>query len=207
MNDPALRQIASDISIISIALLGVTFILLSIAWRGFLQRWLTMPREQRRPLMKASFIMMLPILFPVGVASVIGAYWPTLVQGSVMLFMMLSAVIATIYILFTGFRKLYRYILKKQGEPVPIKLDGTAMIYSYSLMLLAIAVFCNAFALIGTIQTAMDIDIGPFQPENFNFAKWLLTDAVFFFVTGIFTTGYAYLDDKSSEWKMSKTKE
>ncbi len=207
MNDPALRQIASDISLISIALLGVTFILLSIAWRGFLQRWLTMPREQRRPLVRASFIMILPILLPIVVATAVGAYWPTLVQTSYILVIMLLAVIATLYIVFVGFRKLFRYLLRKQGEPVPIKLDGTSIVYSCALMLLAIAVFCNAFALLGTINTAMDINIGPFQPENFNFARWLLTDAVLFFVGGMFTTGYAYLDDKSSEWKTSKTKE
>lgn len=207
MNDPALRQIASDISIISVALLGVTFILLSIAWRGFIQHWLTMPREQRRPLVRVSFIMILPILLPIGVASAVGAYWPTLAQSSVMLVMMLLAVIATIYILFSGFRKLYKYLLKKQGEPVPIKLDGTAIVYSYSLILLAIAVFCNAFALLGTINTAMDMYISPFQPENFNFARWLLIDAVLFFVSGMFATGYAYLDEKSSEWVTAKTKE
>ena len=121
--------------------------------------------------------------------------------------MVLLAIIATLYILFVGFRKLFRYLLRKQKRSSPIKLDGTTMIYSYSLMLLAAAVFCNAFALIGTVNTAMDIHISPYEPQNFNLARWLLTDAIFFFVAGMFCSAYSYLNDKSNEWKTPKSKE
>jgi hypothetical protein len=207
MTDPTVRQIASDITLIAIALLAVTFVLLSLTWKGFLQRWLKMPSEQRKPLVKTSFILMIPIILPLGVTTAIGTYWPTIVRASYILVMILLAIIATLYILFVGFRKMFRYLLRKQKGLSPIKIDSIAIVYSCSLMLLAMSVFCNAFALIGTINTAMDIHISQYEPQDFNLARWLLTDAVLFFVTGMFASAYAYLDDKSSEWKTPKSKE
>ena len=43
----------------------------------------------------------------------------------------------------------------------------------------------------------MDINIGGYQAEDFTLSKWLLSDAIMFFVSGTFGTVFSYLSDIS----------
>jgi hypothetical protein len=96
VTDAVERQIASDISVIALALLAVTFVLLSLTWKGFAKRWAKMPVEQRRPLARAGFWMVLPVATPSLMASLVGSYWPELFQATAFLVFMLLGAIATL---------------------------------------------------------------------------------------------------------------
>jgi hypothetical protein len=96
--------------------------------------------------------------------------------------------------------------MKRQPTTPNPKLDGTTVVYSQSLVMLGGSIFCNSFALLATINTAMDIHLGPYEQQNFDLARWLMIDAIMFFVAGMALGGWAFLDDRTSKWSTSRRK-
>ena len=201
MTENITRDIAVLVSVISIALLGVTFVLISLAWKGFESRFTSLPRSERRELVKRCFISITPILILVIVVTVVGVNSPDLVQLSAFLVMLGLGAIAILYLLVSGIQRFVYFISRRNKESSSVKLDESTTLYFISLLFLAISVFCTVWALIGIIPSALEINISPYQAQDFNWARWFLIDGILFFVAGIFGTGISYLSDRSRYWK------
>lgn len=207
MVESSIQEIAADISLISIALLGVSFILTALAWKGFNELFVSLPRDERRELVKRYFIPFIPVLITVSIVTAVGVEAPELVQLSYLLVMLGFGVISILYLIFYSIQRLFYFIMRRKKERKAIKVDSATGYYFASLVILAISIFCSVFALFGVIFTALDINISPNQTNDFLFAKWLLADAVLFFTFGVFITAWAYLYDKSRSWKKGDREE
>ena len=193
------RELAALVAIVSIALVGTTIVLFPPAWRGFEERFLKLPSIEGKTVIKTTFILLCPILILVGTATVIGVYWPDLVQEAVLLVMFLLLAIA---ILSMPVVLVLRRIRKTQK---PRKPDELSLLYFTALIFLTLCIICSLFALIGVTPTMLMIEIGPYGPENFNWGRWMLNDGVLFFVCGIWILGFAYIDDRTRLWKAKKS--
>lgn len=153
--DDVTRELAALAAIVSIALIGITVALLPTAWRGFEQRFLKLPSIERKTVIKNMFIIFCPILIIVGTWTVIGVYWPDLVQVAVLLVMLLLTTIAIFYMIVS-------FILRKIGKSQkPRKPDDSALLYFAAFTFLALGIMCSLFALAGVTPTMLMIEIGP----------------------------------------------
>jgi len=200
MTHDVMREIASNVTIISLALLAVAFILMSLSWKGFEDKFRSMRRDERRELLKSSLLPLLLVLLFTGIFTLIGIYSPKTFQISTILVMLGFIVIIILYLVAAGIRKLY-FILRKKRQPTVVKLDEATLIYFISLTYLTISVFYSIFAMIGSIPVAMEIDVIPNQANNFNESRWFLLDSILFFVCGTLATGVSFLMHRTQEWK------
>ena len=193
------RELAALVAIVSMTLVGTSVILLRPAWRGFEQRFLKLQPIERKAVIKNTSLLVVPILILIGIATAVGVYRPDLVQAAVFFVMLLIAAIA---ILSTPVVLILRRVRK---APKPQKPDELSLIYFAALIFLTLCIICSLFALIGVTPTMLMIEIGPYDPDNFNAARWMAQDGVFFFVCGILMLGFAYIDDKTRLWKAKKS--
>jgi len=192
------RELAALVAIVSIALIGTTVVLLPPAWRGFEQRFSKLPSIERKTVIRNTVIIFCPILILVGTWTVIGVYWPDLVQAAVFLVILLLAAIAIFYMIVS-------LILRRIGKAQkPHKPDELALLYFAALTFLALGIMCSLFALVGVTPTMLMIEIGPYGPKNFNWGRWMVQDGVFFLICGILALGFAYIVDRTRPWKAKK---
>ncbi|MFC2045598.1 hypothetical protein ACFLUH_02860 [Chloroflexota bacterium] len=194
MPEDITRELAALVAIVSIALIGATVVLLPLAWKRFEKKFLKLPSYKRKGIMKNSLIVIIPIFTLVGIQTIIGVYWPSNFQEIVVSLMLLFMVIYIPVVL----------VLKRKGKiQKQSKLDNLPFIYFLILVFLASSIMFSVFALLGVTPTMLAIEIGPYNPENFNSGRWMLQDSIFLFVSGIWMLGFAYLDDRTREWKAS----
>jgi len=205
MVESSIQEIAANVSVISIALLGVTLILIALAWKGFNALFVLLPRSERRELVKRNFLPFIPTLIVVGIVTAVGVNSPQMVQTSYLLAVLGVAVILALYLLFRGIQRLIYFIIRRKKKTKVVKVDSATSYYFVAMLTLAISIFCSVFSLFGVINTALDINISPNQLNDFLLAKWLLSDGVVFFTVGIFITALAYFYDKSRYWGKKET--
>jgi uncharacterized BrkB/YihY/UPF0761 family membrane protein len=115
------------------------------------------------------------------------------------------AAISVLYSAIIGIKKLINIIFRKKKTSKNVsKIDELTVLYFMSLIFLGLTVFLCLFAILASMSTAMDLNMGGYQSQDFNSAKWLLSDAVMLFVSGTLGTGYSYLIDRSKIWRNAK---
>jgi uncharacterized membrane protein len=200
-----MTDIATNITIISLALLAVVFILIALAWKGFENRFIRLSSDDKKLLGSTVLIPLVPILLLMVVTTWVGTYSPSLVPASAFLTMLGLAAISVLYSAIIGIKKLINIIFRKKKTSKNVsKIDELTVLYFMSLIFLGLTVFLCLFAILASMSTAMDLNMGGYQSQDFNSAKWLLSDAVMLFVSGTLGTGYSYLIDRSKIWRNAK---
>jgi uncharacterized membrane protein len=183
----------------------VVFILIALVWKGFEEKFIALSTNERKSMSKNVLIQLIPMLSLLVVTTWAGTYSPSFVNVYAFLTMLALAAIAVLYLAIIGVKRLIEFLLrKKKISQVENKINETAILYFISLILLSLTVFCCLFAILGSISTAMDINLGGYQAQDYNMSKWLLSDAVVLFISGTFGTGYSYLSDRSKNWRNTK---
>lgn len=200
MISDSLRSVSSDVVVISIALFGVNFGLIALFWRRFTSSFMTLSLHWRRQYLKPVFIsFVLPILIPLAVYTIVGVYYPSLAPNSVILVMMLIAGILFLWLLFKGVRWVIDRIRgARKPKESKTKLDGNILICIYCVACLGLSALCSLFSLLFAGSSALDIYVGHNQVETFNWARWILNDAIFLFVIGAFEMAWLYILPKRS---------
>ena len=193
------RQIASDASVIAIALMAASFVLIAVVWKSFQVRFYQLEFEQRKELVKSLIIILAPILFFYAVATSVGSKWPELLQPSGILAMLLVVIALLIYLVVS---KIMHFLQKRQPKPAKPKVDGNLFVCSFTLAMLGLSVLCNALALFGVISIALSIDLPNVSSYDFNLSRWLLLDGTGFFVSGILGTAYSVMSRRKPDDKV-----
>jgi len=198
-------NVASNITLISLALLAVVFILIALAWKGFENRFISLSSDEKKLLGKTVLIPLVPILVLMVVTTWVGTYSPSLVPASAFLTMLGLAAISILYSIIIGIKKFINFIFRKRkSSKTANKIDETTVLYFMSLIFLGLAVFLCLFAILGSMSTAMNLNMGGYQSEDFNSSKWLLSDSIMLFICGTLGTGCSYLIDRSKIWRKAK---
>jgi hypothetical protein len=195
MISDSLRSVSSDVVVISIALLGLTIGLIALLWRRFTSGFMTLSRHWRKVYFQAVFITFaLPILIPLAVYTIVGVYYPSLAQNSVVLVMMLIAGILLLWLFFKGVRWVIDQIRgARKPKESKTKLDVNILICIYSVACLGLSALFSLCSLLSASSSALDIYIGQNQVENFNWARWILNDAILLFVIGVLEMAWLYM--------------
>ena len=185
-----ISDLASLIGVQAVAIIGVSLILISTAWKGFENTYFPLSSQQKKTVITNSVIPFVIIIVLLAGATISGVYAPTLVAAIVLLIMIL---ITIILIISTPIIIILRKVKKTPKSQEP---DVVCTFYFFSVLLLASCILCTIGALMGVTSTMLDIHIGPYERENFEFGRWLVWDGTFFFATGIVQIGLAYITDK-----------
>lgn len=198
MPEDTTRELAALVAIVSMTLVGTSLILLRPAWRRFEQSFSKLRPRERRAVIKTTSLLVAPILVLIGIVTVVGVHWPDLVQAAVVFAMLLFAAIAIVLI------PTVLILRRARRAQKPRKADESSLMYFAALIFLTLCIVCGLFAVIGVTPTMLMVEIGPYDVGNFDAARWMTLDGVFFFVCGILMLGFAYLDDRTRLWKAKR---
>ena len=189
------RTIAALVAVVSIALIGVTYPLISRAWQVFEARYFSLNILEKKKVMSALMKTVLFILiFPISI-TFSGIYFPGYEQE--VFFLVMLAVIA-IFILFMPIWFIQFIIRKiKRIKQTPSKPDEPSLEYGFVLFFFAFSIFCSICSLFAVSSDMLNISIGPYNAENFNWGRWLMIDAIIFFMSGIYTFVLVYIKNRA----------
>ena len=188
------REIASNIMVIGIALLGVTFVVLSISWNGFKEVYYSLPLKIKKQLIELTVIANAIIVIPTVTVTVVGVRDPSLVEASGVLTFMALIVIFFVYTIAT---LIMRWLQNKPLRDDFSKLDTGAFAHTQALLNFVFCIFCSAGAIWSATDSALDISVGQYTQDNFEFARWMLRDSVLFFMVGLLMLSVSLLLRKS----------
>lgn len=196
------RQIASDASVIAIALIAASFVLIAVVWKIFDIRLHELGFEQRKELGRSLIVLLAPVLFLYAVATFVGSKWPDLLEPSGIAAMLLLILGFLIYFVVSKIMHLRR---RHQQKPMQLKLDDNLVSCSWTLAILGLSVMCSALSLFGVISIALSVKLPNVSSYDFYLSRWLLLDGVAFFVSGILGTVYSVITGIKSDDKTTKT--
>ena len=189
------RELAALMAIVSIALVGTTFVIIPTVWKRLNERLKDLSHSQKRITKITALFVFTPIVLLIGAATIAGIYCPDFVQEAVLLVLASLTAVSLVYLLVQGIKKIAAKV-KGKKETKPPRADTECLFYTMTLFYLGGTVSFSLFALLLVSPLMLDIELGPYNPENFEGAKWFLSDAIFFFVVGIITFGIAYITSK-----------
>jgi hypothetical protein len=143
-----------------------------------------------------------PILIIVAIATGVGIYNEALVPSITFIIIALIDVLFVIVMLISAIKFAVRWLLNiKKGPAIPPeKLDPLAFQYFICVNSFGITVFCALLSLFGIAQTMLGIQIGPQDIHAYNLSRWLLLDAIVYFVSASFILGATRLQDGTQGW-------
>jgi Na+/proline symporter len=201
MDEELTRAIASDISIISITLLAITFGLFALNWKGFHDLFIKLKREEQIELIKIFtpiILITIVFLFAVVRGKVMYSNWEQL-QSYILALFYIILIFFGIFITAKLIKFVIDFLASRKKKENPIKLNPAITIYYMSLWFVGISILCSVFALISSINTALYVESGFDKIDDVNDAKWFLISGVLLFSSCIFTSACAYFIDKTKK--------
>lgn len=189
MVDPSDQQVAALVALVAIALLGIEFAVIKKAWQLFERRYLALPREERKHVALSALWVILPIIIMVGIFIYTRLHIPEEYNDEAFLFLL---IIFSLLLLLSSF---IAWIIRKIRKRSAYKPDIAGLLSFISMVVLAISIFCNMFALSGVSATMLNVKAGPYGPQNYMFGKWLLISALAFFSVWMILHTYTFVED------------
>jgi hypothetical protein len=204
MGEEINRAIASDISVISIALMAITFILISLAWKGINTAFLAIESSKRIEVLRKGVIAIIPFILLLTLLITIGIKAKNIDEFDNYIICVLIGFVVFIIIciflekLIKHIPKLLNFVNKIKH---PFKMNTPAEGYCISLYILGLSVFFNIFSLFYSIIITLDINYIPVDVEDFNTIKWTLIDSIISFTLGILFLARVHLKEMVAKLK------
>ena len=191
-----LQSVATNIVVISVALLTVTIVVSSFAWRGLLHNTGLLSLQGRREI-SAAIIWVNAVFFTFfGFVIAMAYVGPDMVQIVIFFGALILGAIEMVYFAFIFFRyilrhrRLPRFQFSRSKEPDVEGREKVGMVvYSASVFNLTLATFSFAFSVV----TAMDATVGTgirLNPaEDVDFSRWTLSAGTLSFFFGFMLLG------------------
>ncbi len=181
------QQLAALVALVSVSIIGVAILLISKIWNGFENTSVGLTIPERRLINRILLLGFGPLLLFLFITDFIGVYAPVLFQPVARSLFLLFLVIWIISIL------VFRIIRwKKKAQPSP-RIEPLPLLYRTTLIWIALCIFTCLIALFGVAYPMLNIEIGPFNQENFNWARWFLVDGILFFIMGVLTFAFMHI--------------
>jgi len=185
INQDVTQQLAALVAVVSVAIIGVAFMLVPSVWKGLTESSVIANSIEKRAMYQALFIIITPFLGLLAVIDLFGIYAPSLVQAAITISLLILMILMLVILLRVKNKSnLFDNIL-----PLPF-------LYGNTLVWIALCILSSLFALLGVASTMLNIVIGPFALDNFNFAKWCLFDGIFFFFISIIDFAFIFMFQK-----------
>lgn len=184
------QQLAALVAVVSVAIIGVAMLLISPTWKRFEQTSFGLTIPEKRIINRIILLSFGPLLLFIFITNFIGVYAPGLFQPAARILYLLVLVIWIISILSS---QVIKWIRKSKPSP---KLASLPFMYRITLVWLILCIFFCLIALIGVTPAMLNIEIGPFNQDNYNWGRWFLFDGIIYFFIGIFCFAFASIEEK-----------
>jgi hypothetical protein len=194
--DELTRAIAALVAVVSLAMIDISVHLLPKCWNRFQHYSRTVSAPRRKLMSPLLVVSHLPIVLAL-IFALLGMKLPSYMPD---IFIFVIIGMTLLVLLIEGGAEIKRRIKKETAVKIG-KIEVYAPMYFTVLSYMTFSIFFNIFALIGVSSTMLLINIGPFEPENFEWGKWCLFIAIFAFCAGIGMFGLTLALDKTSHKK------
>ncbi len=189
MVTPLEQQVAALVALVSVALIGIQFAIIKRVWQLFERRCLALPRKERNNVALKGLWVFVPILI-VNAIFIYSRVYVT-AEDSVNVFIFLMAIFIVLLLL----SSFIVWIIRKVRKTKVHKPDKAGL-YSFLAMVIFIAsILCNVVALLGVSATMLNVEAGPYGPQNYTFGKWILISGISFFYIWMFSYAFAFAED------------
>ena len=209
MQDAELQAVATNIVVISVALLAITLAVLTNAWQRLLHYIGLLSTQGRRDISNLLAGLLMASLIVYGALIAMGIVGPDLVQAVIFFVVLAIDIIGVGYLAFifiwniVWHHRLPR--LRRSKEPDVEEWEKVGMIfYSASTFNLLLAAFSFTVSVLGATETTVGINIRPDPAEDVDFSRWSLTAGISAFFLGLMLLAfgkyadlYRFLDSKS----------
>jgi hypothetical protein len=193
-----INQLAPAVSVMSIAIIGVSVLMIAASWKGLERSYLSLSTPLWHASKRASLVAFSLIFILMGATTVTGVYASTMtVAVYFWVIIIITAIVMLLIIVASILRK-----SKKFRRPHPP--DMVCSMYHFSLLLNVTGILCNIVLLVGITTSMINMKIGSIRIGNMELARWLVLDGVICFVFVICATGMAYFLGKSNQLKTVK---
>ena len=193
MQDTEMQAIATNIVVISVALLAITLVMLSHTWRSFLHYFALLSAQGRRDInnLLIGFILVSSLVY--GALMAVGVVGFYTVQSVVLVVVLGLGLFGLGYLAYIAViiawnlirhRRLPR--LQRSKEPDVEEWEKYRVIfYSTSMFNLLLAAFSFAIAVIGAMDSTVGINVRPDPAEDVDFSRWALSAGTMAFFFGL----------------------
>jgi uncharacterized membrane protein YfcA len=190
---PMEQQIAGLVALVSVALIGVQFSVTSKVWRLFERLCLALPHEEKKHALLGGLWALLPIIIIQAIFIYSRVYVPPKYSNAMFVFLMI------IFALLLLFSSLITWIISKARKTKTHKANEAGLLSFLSMAIILLSIFCSISALTGVATTMLNVEVGPFGPENYTFGKWILLSAISLFFTWMLLHAYIFVKDYLKE--------
>lgn len=184
------QAIAALIAVVSMTLFGVELLVLREVWKKLDYYFLNLPKEKKRRVKWRVFIQ---VIFPsvaLGVYTITGIYDP---ENAPAIFFWVAFIFAVILTLAWPIARVTSRLKGKKESKITEEVDVSSILFVGSFVFLLIGMLISLMALVVVSATMLDITVGIWDIESYVLGRWVMLDAIIFFVLGIFMVGVAYL--------------
>jgi len=186
---PLDQQVAALVALVSISLIGIQFAIIHRVWQLFERGCLALPRKERNYVALSGLWVLLPIFIIEGIFIYSRIYVPTEYSNDAFMFLL---IIFALLLLFSSF---VVWIIRKVRKTKAHKPDKVGLYSFLSIFIFIASIFCSILALMGVSATMLNVEAGPYGPQNYTFGKWILLSAITFFFLWMFLHAYAFVED------------
>ena len=209
MQDTVLQDMATNIVVISVALLAVTIFLFAAAWQGLFQYVGLLSVQGRRDVSAMIFWSFVFFSAVFGVYIAMYYFGPEMVRIFIILGVYLLAVIEFIFFAFIFVWNILRHgrlpRFSRSKEPDVEEWEKVGMLaYSSSVFNIVLSVFSFVFSLVTAMDATVETGMRSNPAEDVDFSRWsLLAGTTAFFLgmmllgAGKFVDLYRFLDSKA----------
>ena len=193
MQDAEMQFIATNIVVISVALLAIVLVILSHTWQSFLHYFGLLSAQGRRDIsnLLLGFIVVSSIVY--GGLMAMGVVGPKLVQSAFLVVMLGLGIFSIGYLAYTAaivvwnlvwHRQLPRFPHSKEPDVEQWEKFGV-IFYSTAVFNLLLATISFAISVMGAMDTTVGINIRPDPAEDVDFSRWSLSAGTIAFFFGL----------------------
>jgi hypothetical protein len=197
--DEVSRELAALVCVVSLAMIGIIVGIFPHCWNRFKHYRLTLSPSVWKATWRLVPLLCLPILLILAYAFFNIETLNRMPNIFILFLCGIFLLLALIYIGVTIKRKIKKQIVS-EAEP-------HTLFYFTALSYMAVSVFFNVVALIGVSPKMLLISVGPLEPEDFEWAKWILVIGIFAFTMGITFFGITLAVDKARQLNNKVPKE
>jgi magnesium-transporting ATPase (P-type) len=192
------QQLGALVAVAAIAIIGVVILLIPPSWKGFERASVGLSSRQIRTAIRNALLYCSAIVLMIFVVDYFGIRSPLLVPSITILFLL---VIMAVLLILSPILQIINW-LKNIETSYPMAV--LPFMYTSTLLWNVLCILFSLVALIGVTPTMLNIEIGPINPDDFNWARWFLWDGILFFSAGIFAFATTYAFQESEQRKKRK---
>jgi len=185
-NQNITQQLSSLVAVVAVAIIGVAILLIPNLYKNFKNTFSFLTSIEKLYIFKITYFFFTTIVLILLITDFVGIYIPTLVQTIGWSLFVILTIILLVYLIISG-------LFRRHNRKSKPKLEILPYLYLNALVWTSSCIFACTIALFGVVYPMLDIEIGPFNQDNFNWARWLLLDGIIFFFMAILSFALIYI--------------